>query len=117
MNSISATQIKAARAILGWSQDNLARAADLSLTTIRSLEAGHNSPRSSNDVRISLEKAGIEFLEDEGVKRQADKITVYKGIDSCDSFFDDIRQTVKEKGGDLFVMIKSQNMITQSSGL
>ena len=36
---VSIRQIKAARALLGWSQDELSAAADISLPTIKRLEA------------------------------------------------------------------------------
>jgi len=44
-NNINARQIKAARALLDWSQENLASASGLSIATIRKIESGHISPR------------------------------------------------------------------------
>lgn len=67
---IGARRIKAARALLNWSQDELAVAARLSIATIRKLEAGFVSPRGkTNDaVRGAFENAGLEFIEPEGVR-------------------------------------------------
>jgi ribosome-binding protein aMBF1 (putative translation factor) len=42
---VNADQIRAARAYLNWSQEDLAAAAELSVATIRQIETGHISPR------------------------------------------------------------------------
>lgn len=57
-------QIKAARALLGWSQENLAEHSGISLPTVRRFEA-RSKLRVSEDARRKLEAAleavGIEF--------------------------------------------------------
>lgn len=65
MYPIHARQIKAARAILNWSQQDLAQSTGLSITTIRKLEMGFISPRNTttNVIRQAIEGAGIEFLD------------------------------------------------------
>ena len=67
---VSIRQIKAARALLGWSQEELASAADISLPTIKRLEAGEGglSGRRSTAQKIqaALESAGIEFIDENG---------------------------------------------------
>lgn len=114
---ISANQIKAARAYLGWSQDDLAAAANLSITTVRSLETGHVSLRSAREVRKAFEVAGLEFTEGEGVRRRVDEVRIYQTSNSCDLFFEDMLQTVRDKGGEVLVMIKSQDMLMHSCGV
>jgi len=116
MNNISATQIKAARAILNWLQEDLATAAQLSITTVRSLEMGCFSLRSSEKIRMALEKAGISFLEDDGVKRRNDQCTLYKGPNSCEIFFEDMRSSVAEHGGDILCAITSSEILTEVCG-
>jgi transcriptional regulator with XRE-family HTH domain len=44
-STINARQIKAARALLDWSQEDLANTSGLSIATIRKIESGHISPR------------------------------------------------------------------------
>lgn len=117
MHHISATQIKAARAMLGWLQDDLAEASGLSISTIRSLETGYISLRSAKEVRKAFEKSGLEFTEGDGIKRRDDQIKVYRGPDSCDKFFDDMLQTIKKDGGDVLCIIKSQDIMMQSCGI
>jgi transcriptional regulator with XRE-family HTH domain len=61
---ISIEQIKAARALLGWSQTELGQQAGLSLPTIKRLE-GDTKLKVSEEARAkiiqTLEAAGIEF--------------------------------------------------------
>lgn len=61
---VSSRQIRAARALLGWSQQDLADKAVLSLNAVKRLENGQVDPRLSTvlAVRKALEGAGVEFL-------------------------------------------------------
>ncbi|HZZ60198.1 MAG TPA: helix-turn-helix transcriptional regulator [Roseiarcus sp.] len=63
-------QIKAARALLGWSPTVLAAAAGVSLQTIRRLEthAGQAVGHADGVVRIvaALQSAGVEFIAENG---------------------------------------------------
>jgi transcriptional regulator with XRE-family HTH domain len=67
---ISIEQIRAARGLLGWSQTQLAEAAERSLPTIKRLERDGEGPAVSDDVRgavqKALEKAGVEFIAENG---------------------------------------------------
>src|SRR6476659_4214967 len=67
---VSIRQVKAARALLGWSQDDLAEAAEISLPTIKRLEAGDGplGGRTETGDRITqaLNTAGIEFIDENG---------------------------------------------------
>jgi predicted transcriptional regulator len=67
---VSIRQLKAARALLGWLQQDLATAAGVSVPTIKRLEAseglvgGRNQTR--NKIREALEAAGIDFIDENG---------------------------------------------------
>jgi transcriptional regulator with XRE-family HTH domain len=67
---VSIRQVKAARALLAWSQEQLAEAANVSLPTIKRLEAndGPMGGRSGTGVKIqtALEAAGVEFIDENG---------------------------------------------------
>lgn len=67
---LQAGQIRAARALLGWRQEDLAKAAKVGLATLARIEQREGLARGnvSTIVRIqeALEKAGIRFLEDQG---------------------------------------------------
>jgi DNA-binding XRE family transcriptional regulator len=62
---VSIRQIKAARALLAWSQEQLATAAAVSIPTIKRLEAQDGPLGGRNDtgtkIRVALESAGVEF--------------------------------------------------------
>ena len=67
---VSIRQIKAARALLAWSQEELAAAANISVPTIKRLEA-HDGPLGGRTdtgakIRSALEAAGVEFIDENG---------------------------------------------------
>ena len=63
-------QVKAARALLGWSQADLARHSSVSEPTIARLESadGELGGRENTErkIRLAIEKAGIEFIMENG---------------------------------------------------
>jgi transcriptional regulator with XRE-family HTH domain len=67
---VSIRQLKAARALLAWSQSQLAVAADVSIPTIKRLEAQEGLLGGRNEtgakIRMALEAAGIEFIHENG---------------------------------------------------
>jgi predicted transcriptional regulator len=67
---VSIRQIKAARSLLAWSQEELAAAADVSIPTIKRLEArdGPLGGRDETGKRIcsALQSAGVEFIDENG---------------------------------------------------
>jgi predicted transcriptional regulator len=60
--------IQAARALLGWSQQELARKADISEGTVKRMESFKGPVGARFDTLVKLvavlEKAGIEFLDE-----------------------------------------------------
>jgi predicted transcriptional regulator len=67
---LSSDQIRGARAILRLSQADLAKAASVSLETIKRLEAMHGELKVRLDtltrIKDALEKAGVEFIPENG---------------------------------------------------
>lgn len=59
-------QCRAARAWLDWSQDELARAASVGLSTVRDFEKGRRAPIANNlsAMRAALEAQGAHFVGD-----------------------------------------------------
>jgi transcriptional regulator with XRE-family HTH domain len=64
---LTAEQIKAARALVDWSQPKLAEASGLSMPTIRRMEGplgpGRSTAVNVDAVQRALESAGVVFLE------------------------------------------------------
>ena len=67
-NDLSPPQCRAARALLGWSQDDLERASKVAKKTIADFERGARSPyaRTLADLQRALEDAGIDFIAGNG---------------------------------------------------
>lgn len=67
---VSTRQIKAARALLDWSQQDLALAAGVSEPTVKRLEAadGDLGGRSETIQKLlaALEREGVEFIKENG---------------------------------------------------
>ena len=65
---ISPQQCRAARALLDWSQQQLADRANVGIVTIRQLEASVHEPRRAtlDVVRRALEAGGVEFIDENG---------------------------------------------------
>ena len=70
LKPLTSAQIRAARALLRWSAEDLARASTLGVTTIRRAELAERetSMTTVNDsaVRRTLEAAGVEFIDENG---------------------------------------------------
>jgi transcriptional regulator with XRE-family HTH domain len=62
---ITPAQCRAARALLNWSQQQLADASKAGVVTIRNFEGGKSSPINSTleVLRRVLESAGVEFTD------------------------------------------------------
>lgn len=60
---ISASQVRAARAWLGWSQEFLAKQAGVSKRAVVRAESGSSQPQKETAVRLrnALEAAGLKF--------------------------------------------------------
>jgi hypothetical protein len=67
---LTSPQIRAARALLRWSAEDLSRHSSVSLRTIRRAELAkqHTAMTAANDlaVRHALESAGVEFTDENG---------------------------------------------------
>lgn len=77
---ISIPQIRAARALLNWSQTDLAKATGLSLNALSNLEKGQSVPRLDTMVLVqsALQDAGVEFLSGDGVRLRGEVFEMEK---------------------------------------
>ena len=64
---ISSSQVRAAKALLRWSGEELASKAGVSLSSVRRVEAADGIPETQNiktimAIKNALEEAGVEFI-------------------------------------------------------
>jgi transcriptional regulator with XRE-family HTH domain len=66
--SITAAQCRAARGLLGWSQQELAHVAAVGIVTIYQFESGKAAPRRATltVIRLAFEAAGVIFIDADG---------------------------------------------------
>ena len=69
---VTPEQCRAARGLLSWSQQDLAKNAQVGVVTVHQLEAGLSQPRRSTIevIRRALEAAGVEFIDENGGGRE-----------------------------------------------
>lgn len=122
---IEARQIRAARALLDWTRDDLARASGLSVPALTQIEGAHRVARSSSmdKIRAALEAAGVVFTDSMGVKMRSDTLQVYEGLEGFNNFFDDVYLSLKNSAQprvfvsgverDRFVAGRSEQSVSQ----
>lgn len=98
-------QIRAARALLDWSQSDLADYAGLSQTGIARIENGTNQPNTQTleKIKRAFGDANIEFI-DGGVRLVQDKLTIIKGKDCLRKLQDDIFHTLSKRKDDIRIL-------------
>jgi transcriptional regulator with XRE-family HTH domain len=96
-------QIRAARALLNWSQSDLADRTGLSQTGIARIESGVSQANLNTMDKIfhAFDEAGIEFIADRGVEKRAREVRQYTGGQGFRDFMDDVYETAKDVGGEI----------------
>lgn len=96
---ITSNQVKAARGLIDWTQDQLATSAGLEVNQVRRFESGKSQTvEILSAIQQALAREGIEFI-DGGVRRHLVQIKEYNGADGFRLFMDDVYETVKAEGG------------------
>ena len=92
-------QCRAARGMLGWTQQDLADASGLSKTAINNFEKGHSDIKTESlrAIRMAFESLDLEFIGQEGLRKKKDNIRILKGETALESLADDIEKTIWEK--------------------
>lgn len=104
---ITTGQIKAARALLGWRQEDLAARSGISLTAINKLERELVLSRkfTLDVLQQTFERDGVEFTEGPGL-RLTDNVfgqQTFTGKQAPIQLLDDIFAVMKEKGGEVLL--------------
>jgi transcriptional regulator with XRE-family HTH domain len=81
---ITAAQMRAARALLGIDQRELAELAGVSLPTVQRMEASEGNVRGVIDTLIkvvdALDRAGIELIGDNAISREGGRGVRFKNV-------------------------------------
>lgn len=116
--SITTAQIRGARGILNWSQQDLAQRTGISATSIGSIENGQTTPRESTlqTIRKTLENAGIEFIGLEGIRQRSNDVRIYRGQEGFKEFYDDIYNVVRENPSEIYVSNVDERLFVRILG-
>lgn len=101
----SPRQIRAARALINWSQSDLAEHSGLARPTIANLEAGNQEPGwpTLQKIETAFDLAGVEFTANEGVRKKSNETLIFRGTDEFKKFFDFVYEYAKEYGGPIYL--------------
>lgn len=93
--TISARQIRAARALLDWHQMELAARAQISKDSVKNIENGITTPHPSTMEKIvgTFEAEGVEFIEG-GARLREDGIRMITGRDCYMKLLEDVHETL-----------------------
>ena len=108
------SQIRAARALIDWSQENLAVASSVGLSTIKDFEAGRRDIASAHIGALSnaLTKAGVQFLPlnkagGPGVRLESEIPTISKHPHGVSFETNNLPFRVDWRGDEVFVFLPS----------
>lgn len=85
-------QIRAARALLNWSQADLARASQMATSSIKNIESESSSARKETleQIHEAFDLNGIEFMAGTGVRLKNDIVAVHDGKRATTALLDSI---------------------------
>lgn len=103
--TVSTAQIRAARGLLNWTQSELADRTGVSSATIGAIEKGNAHPREEtiHAIQLVFEKAGVEFLTNQGTALRSLDIQTFVGQKGFIDFYDDVYETLKTTPGEVLV--------------
>lgn len=101
MQIITPAQCRAARALLNWSQPELAQRCDIHVQTISNFEKESSTPSKTTleKILITLSMSGIILMEGDGVKREDKIVTTFEGEDALYRYLDNLYNDLKDKPG------------------
>ena len=87
---ITGKQIRAARALVDWKAEHLAKIIQCSRVTVQDYERGvtRMKPETEDRIVAAFSREGIEFIEYEGVRRRPEEIRIMQGVADFVEFHD-----------------------------
>ncbi|MEM7651064.1 MAG: helix-turn-helix transcriptional regulator [Pseudomonadota bacterium] len=118
--AISIEQIKAARALLEWTQEDLANQSGLSKPAINMIERRLSNAKADTleAVQKAFEKAGVEFISGPGVRLKSTilKTEIFEGSDSLLRLLRDVFQTLNGTESELLISGIDENLYKNIGG-
>ncbi len=110
MIDISARQIRAARAMVNWTLEDLAAATSLTREGLTKIERGLSQPHraSLEAITQAFDQAGIAFTDGDGVRLRDDAFRLIEGPDPYLALLDDVYMTLKGSGEALFFYVDNE---------
>ncbi|PZO88549.1 MAG: hypothetical protein DI626_01590 [Micavibrio aeruginosavorus] len=98
---ITAGQLRAARAHLDMSQDDVAIASGITKSTLSNIERGvtDGSLRSLDALKQFYERQGLQFTDDDGIKIVRSDVLSYEGVAGFNAFMMDVIETMEKNPG------------------
>jgi transcriptional regulator with XRE-family HTH domain len=102
---ITGRQIRAARGLMRWRVEDLAKKAGLTREAITRMEDGSVQPREGSIAKIirAFDQNGLEFIDNQGVRFKPNDIEVFEGPDRFEDFTDFVCDHMKQYGGDVCI--------------
>lgn len=115
---VTPEQSRAARGLLNWRQEDLAKAVGISKVSINNFERGTTKLKSETlrAIQDAFSKVDIEFLDEVGVRRKTDKVQVFKGRDALRNLWDDIFWSLKDGGGEVLITNVDEKRTIEQEG-
>ena len=102
---LTGKQIRAARVLLDWDTETFAERTGYRRETIIAIEKGYAQPRTSTMAKITqtLIDAGIEFLDNSGVRFKIENFGVLENMNGFQKFSDMVIEHASTYGGNICV--------------
>jgi transcriptional regulator with XRE-family HTH domain len=108
-------QIRAARMLVDWDADDLARRISMSRVSIQNIERGDTRPKPETIDKIiqAFSEVGIEFTENEGLRRRPSGVEIFEGPERFDSFYTFLYEHLKIHGGDVCLSVTDEGLLAK----
>jgi DNA-binding XRE family transcriptional regulator len=95
---ISGPQLRAARSLIDWNREELAKAAGVSPETVKNIETGTFRPQADTEQKIirAFIERDVHFTENQGVQLRQDTVVRYEGPEGFRKFMDSVYEIAKE---------------------
>ena len=117
---LECSQIRAARALLNWSQSDLAKASQMANSSIKNIENENTTARRETvaQIRAAFESNGIEFLPGSGVKLKSDAVTMVQGKEATPTLLTSLYTTAHTSADrEILILGLDEQLAAQYDGL